>query len=315
MAKQIQLHVSDDVLQPGQTITVPITLTLDKPTKARCIIADFHAGEETKADYTTTTTDSEGRSRTETRTATEIVDIAKETFLLDGQERLGFFGRLGDNFAGLMGGGRRTTYEPGEYEFSVDILIPGDAPASFRGEKCRVFYELSVRVDRPMARDYTDKHSFHVDAAVTPTPGEPVVVRYPEDSPPGFWDRLLGTKASLRLALATNVLTAGDTVTCLFQVDDDNEIQMKGAVVRMVAEESTLASGHQDRHVHRTSAMRIFEQTTFGDLSEEFDLVADFGDRPLSAAGKNFQVQWFVEVELDVPWAKNPTIRCPITVC
>ena len=35
---------------------------------------------------------------------------------------------------------------------------------------------------------------------------------------------------------------------------------------------------------------------------------------PVSATGKLFSIDWFVEIELDVPWAKDPTIRAPIVL-
>ena len=35
-------------------------------------------------------------------------------------------------------------------------------------------------------------------------------------------------------------------------------------------------------------------------------------DAPLTARGELFSINWFVQVELDVPWAKDPKIRAPV---
>ena len=59
---------------------------------------------------------------------------------------------------------------------------------------------------------------------------------------------------------------------------------------------------------------QILNESTFRDLSEEFEFETCMDDMPVSATEHNFMIDWFVEVELDVPWAKNPSIRCPVTV-
>ena len=48
-------------------------------------------------------------------------------------------------------------------------------------------------------------------------------------------------------------------------------------------------------------------------LSTDFSLPAEF-EGPSTAKGKLFSIDWFVEITLDVPWAKDPKIRAPITL-
>ena len=313
MANQIRVLVPSEPLVPGETVSIPVKLTLDEPTTIRCVFVEYRAGETTKAEYTTTTVRN-GKSRSQRRTATETVSTAKEDFLLEGKERLGFFARMGDNVAGMMGGGRRSELEAGEHSYSVDITIPHTGLPSLNGNKCKVFYTLTACVDRPMAFDYKDVQQLSVRPKSLSSGGQPKVVRYPEDSPPGFWDKMFGAKAKLRLALDTDVFKSGEVVKGLFQVDDENATKMKGALVRLVGVESTIARGHSDSSTHRSPDVRILGETTFRDLSEEFEFEAHFDDMPISAVGVNFHVDWYVEIELDVPWAKNPTIRCPVTV-
>lgn len=35
-------------------------------------------------------------------------------------------------------------------------------------------------------------------------------------------------------------------------------------------------------------------------------------DGPFSTTGQDFRVDWFVEVRLDVPWAKDPYVQIPV---
>ncbi len=50
-----------------------------------------------------------------------------------------------------------------------------------------------------------------------------------------------------------------------------------------------------------------------GTFSQEFSLPAET-NAPLTVTGKQFSIDWFVQVQLDVPWAKDPKIRAPIVL-
>lgn len=254
-----------------------------------------------------------GKLSRQTATATETISTAKQDFLLAGHERLGFFARMRDSMAGMMGGGNRLELESGEHSYSVEITIPHTGLPNLRGDKCRVFYTISANVDRPMAIDYNDVQEISVRPKTIPS-GKPKVVRYPEDTVPAFWDKMFGAEDKLRLALESDVIKLGEVAKGLFRVDDENALKMNGAYARLVGVESTTADGHSDASTHRSPDVKILSGTTFRDISEEFEIEAHFDNMPVSAVGLKFQVNWFLEVELDVPWAKNPTIRCPVTV-
>ena len=310
---RIEIQVEEGFLPRGRTITVPIVVKLEQTMRARGIYATFHAAEETKATYTETTRVN-GKTRTRRKTATQTVDIVRSDFLLDGHERLGCFAGLMDSFSGLFGGGKRVTYQPGEQHFEIEIEIPENSPQSFRGERCRVYYEITANVDRPLCTDVVGKVSLHVDRVIDIPPANPVVVHYPEGGGRGFLDKAFGKDVRMSLALDSDSLTVGDHVKGLFQAEADSEINMKSAKVRLVCEEKATANGHSDSHRHELQATQIPIQEHLMDFSEQFDFIVDVGDAPPSSKGTNFTVSWFVEAELDVPWAKNARMRAPIFI-
>ena len=316
MSNQISIGTSVDQLQRGQSMKIPIVLQLESRIKVRGIHVRFHGAEETKANYTTTHSDGKGHVTTTTHTAVEQVTITEQKQLLAGRERAGFLANLGDALATLFGGGRHVVMSPGEYEYSVDISIPTDAPPTHKGKRSRVFYELSARVDVPLGRDVHEVHSFSVAPFRMDLPGNPVRVRYPDDEGRGFWDKVLGPDVRIDLALARDALRQGESVDGVFQVDTDKPIEVRAIRARLVGHETSKAHGHHDGHNHKGEAVELARPGMIqGSYSKEFSLTADtVGEMPVTAKGKLFAIDWFVQVELDVPWAKDPKIRVPIVL-
>ncbi len=314
MAHGIRILAGNE-LPRGKLVKVPIVLELETRIRARSVHAEFLGAEESQADYTTTSTDHKGRTQTHHHTAVQQQEVVKDSFLLAGREPLGCMAGLGDSLATLFGGGRHTRLGIGKHEYEVAVTIPEAAPATLAGKKCRVFYELSVRVDRPLARDLHAKHSFVVGPFPDDMPeAEPIVVRYPEDQGRGFWDKMFGSDARLRLALETNRYDTAATVRGLFLVETEKALNIHAVRARLVGKESTRAQGHSDAHAYRESAAEICgPQAIQGSFSQEFELPIQISGPP-SARGENFEIDWFVEAELDVPWAANASIRAPIFV-
>ena len=315
MSNEISIQRPVEELTRGRSVKVPVSMRLETPVKVRGIHARFHGAEETKATYTTTT--STGKSTTTTtHTAVEHVTITEQKHVLAGRERGGFFANLGDALATLFGGGRHLVMSPGEYEYVVDVSLPADAPPTHEGDRSRVFYELTVFVDIPLGRDMKAVHSFQLAPLPLERTVSPVRVRYPDDEGRGFWDKLLGPDVRIELALAKDVLSRGESVDGLFQVETDQPVDVRAIRVRLVGHESSQAHGHSDGHHYRGEPVEVAAPGSIqGTYSERFTLTADsVKDMPPTAKGKLFSIDWFVQVELDVPWAKDPTIRAPIVL-
>jgi hypothetical protein len=315
MPNAIRIQPPTEQLTRGQPVRVPITLVLDKPLKVRGIHARFHGAEETKAVYTTTSTNGKGHTTTHTHTAVEHNDITNQAYLLFGNDKLGFVGNVTDAAATLFGGGKHETLRPGEYPFEVEVVIPADAPATHTGQKTRVFYELSVYVDVPLKIDLKAAQAFQVGPLEVPLQEYmPVRICYPEDAGRGYMDSMFGPNVKIEMALASNQYRLGESIDGIVIVEPAKPFNCNAMRVRLVGVESSQAQGHKDSHTHQTQPVELAQpgaiHTTF---KQEFAFPAA-ASAPLTARGKRFSIDWYVQVEFDVPWAKDPMIRAPIVL-
>lgn len=312
MSNEIRIQPPAEQIVRGNPMTVPITVVLDRPLKVRGMHAKFQGAEETKAVYTTTSTDSKGRATVQTHTAVQQVDITTQAHLISGNERLGFFGNLSDAVATIFGGGQHETLQPGEYPFEIEFSIPEDAPPTHVGKKTRVFYELSVHVDVPLAYDLKAVQSFQLMPLPTSYETDPVRIRYPDDAGRGFFDALFTPNVEIEMALAADKFRLGELVEGIFCVDTKKPLNCHAIRVRLVGIEKSQAHGHTDGYVHQGEAVELGKpDVIYESYKQQFRLTAET-TAPLSARGKLFSIEWFVQVELDVPWAKDPKIRAPI---
>ena len=314
MGKEIEIALADQVLKRGQSNRINISIKFSKPTKVRGIRAEFKGFEKTSAEYTTTNIDSKGNSKTVTHTATEYVEIAKQEFLLMGGPRKGFFGRIGDSMKTAVGGGDHEEVGPVEQTFEVDVLIPEDAPASFKGKKCEVVYSISVSVDIPIKVDWHEKLSMELPAEpVNFAETIPVHVVFPDDTGRSFWNKTFGKDVRINLAVDRDTLTIGEQALAMLTVETPEPLKVKKIDVAVVGTESTSAQSYKDSYQHRIS---ICEVDTPGlitnETAQEFEIVIPDSEAPLSQQGTNFNVAWAVELRLHIPWASDPIVSAPI---
>jgi hypothetical protein len=245
----------------------------------------------------------------------EHVDITTQAHLMSGNERLGFFGNLSDAVATIFGGGQHETMQPGEYPFDIEVCIPPDAPPTHVGKKTRVFYELSVQVDVPLASDLKATQSFDVGpASALAADTSPVRTCYPDDAGRGLFDSLFGPDVRIEMALAADRCRLGESIEGIFCVETDTPLNCRSICARLVGIENSKAHGHPDRYVYQCDAVEVARPGVFsGFYKQEFSLPAET-EGPLTARGKLFSIEWFVQVELDVPWAKDPKIRAPVVL-
>lgn len=313
MANEIRIEPPAMTLVRGQAMTVPVALALDRRLKVRGIHAKFLGAEETKAVYTTTRTDSKGRIKRQTHTAVQQVEIVSQVHLLAGNEKKGFFGNMSDAVATVFGGGKHDTLEPGEYPFEVEVSIPDDAPATHVAKKSRVFYELSMHVDVPAGFDLKATQSFQVEALPRSSYGSaPVRTRYPDDAGRGLFDSLISPDAQLEMALVADKYQPHELIEGIFTIECEKPLNCRRLRAQLVGIESSEANGHKDTHVHLGEPHDLGSPgTVTGNYTQEFSLPAQVA-APLTAKGRLFSIEWFVQIELDVPWAKDPKIRVPI---
>ncbi len=314
MTHEIRITAPPQLVR-GRPLRVPLVVSLVQPLKVRGIHARFHAAEETKADYTTTSTDSKGNTQTHHHTAVQRDDIVARDWLLAGNEKLGCLGNLWDAAATLFGGGQHERLAPGEYPYEVELQIPEDAPGTHMGKKSRIFYELSVQVDVPLGGDLKALHSFDVEPLPKSlSPPAPFRICYPDDVGRGFFDKAFGPDVRIDLALDSDQYAIGEEVVGMFRIDTPKPLKCRAIRVCLVGLERSQAEGHHDSYTHRSEPLTIAEPGVITDFhQQEFTFVVPTL-APVSNQGKRFTIEWSIQVWLDVPWAKDPLVRAPITL-
>jgi len=313
MASSIEIGPADGAFTRGANLRSTIVVRFDKPTKVRGIRAWFRGVEETKANYTTTTTGSDGKVQTTTHTAVQQSDLVACDYPLAGSGPLGFFGSISDGVATLFGGGQHETYPEGEHRFEVEFQVPADAPPTHTGKKSRVFYELTAQVDIPLGRNLTARTEF----LLPPLPraaeaAQPVRVRHPDGQPRGLIDSMFGKELQLEAALKADRYCLGETIEGLLCVEAQKPVACRCVKASLVAVETSTANGYNESYSYREPAIEIAQPGMLeGSWTERFSLPAAISGPP-SARGARFSVQWHVQLELDLPWATDPTIRLPI---
>ncbi|MGI9471576.1 MAG: hypothetical protein ACR2NZ_08605 [Rubripirellula sp.] len=310
---EIHIHSTSSELVPGQTCRIPIEVVIEQPLKVRGLHATFHGAEETQATFSTYNA---ATKSTQTQTTFEHFDIVKEEYVLSGREQKGFFGNVADGLATLVGSGEHDVLDPGSYSFEVDVQVPPEARPSLHGNKCRVFYELSVLIDIPVWRDVKALESFSVSAAKTKTAETQTSVRtrYPEDQGRGLFDSVFGPDVRVEAALAEGLLREGDTVEGMFVVETPKPVPFRAIHARLISVESSTANGHNDSYTHPGEPITIAGEGVIDKkYSQEFQLPVSVPG-PKTDQGQNFRIDCFLQIELDVPWAKDPKIRVPVTL-
>ena len=314
MANQLLIQSPDRTLVRGQKMAVTIVLALDEPLKVRGIHAEFLGAEETTAVYTTTSTDSKGITTVHTHTAVQHEEVTRQVHLLAGNEEMGFFGNMTDAVATVFGAGKHDTLEPGDHQFDVVVTIPDDAPPTHVGEKTRVFYELSVRVDVPAGYDVKATESFQVAPIVVDTKTSPVRTRYPDDAGRGLIDALFGPDVKVEMALVADTYQRDELIEGIFAIEATEPVNCRRIFVQLLGVESSEANGHTDEFSHLSKPLDLaLPGTIIDSYKQEFSFRAEaFG--PPTASGARFSIKWFVQIQLDVPWAKDPKIRAPFVL-
>lgn len=304
---------TDKNLARGKENPVQVVINFDQRTKVRGIHATFHAAERTTATYTVTRTDSKGRTKTETRTAVEYIDIAKEEFLLFGDPPLGCLKGMWDAIATLFGGGKHKIVDAGQQHFDLSVQIPESSPPSFKGKKCEVFYRMSVQVDVPVKWDMRDSLDFEVKRLESEFDSNPVHVVFPDDSGRSFWDKLFGKNVTLNLALEKDLLACGEKAMAMLTVETPDPFDVNKISVRLIGRESSFARGHADGYEHAHELDDIESPGVIsGESTFRFEVDIPQIDGPFTQEGTKFSIEWRIEVQLHIPWSKDPTISVPI---
>ncbi len=298
-------------LVPGGRATLRLRTTAREPVGIRGAHAHFVGYEETKAVYTT----SNGKTTT-THTATERNVLVEEHKTFQGRAPAGFFSNLKDGALTMLGGGDHEELPRGTHEVLLEVDLPEDLPETFEAKKVKVAYEAVVHLDIPAGRDFRHRVTF----AMPPPPVEEVepeslTIQYPEDSGRGFFDSVFGPDVSMRVELSSTVMRRGGVLEGALDVRfTEKPAKVRAIVCRLVRRERSQALSHKDRHAENVVTERIPQRSeSASSLYVPFELRLP-DDMIPTRSGAKFTIAHELAVSLDVPWAKDPTIRIPLTI-
>ena len=305
-------HEVETELVPGSRATLRLRTTAHEPVRIRGAHAHFVGFEETKAVYTTF----DGKTSS-THTATERNVLIEERKTLQGRAPAGFFHNLKDGALTLLGGGDHEELPRGTHEVLLEVDLPEDLPETFEAKKVKVAYEATIHLDIPAGRDFRHTVTFalpptSVDDDLDP---RPLTIRYPEDSGRGFFDSVFGPDVSMRVELSSKVVRRGGTLRGEIEVRfSDRPAKVQAIVCRLIRRESTQAQSHKDRHEETIVTERLPQRThTSKRLFVSFAVRLPVEMIP-TCSGAKFNIAHELALSLEVPWAKDPTIRIPVTV-
>ena len=152
-----------------------------------------------------------------------------------------------------------------------------------------------------------------VDGA--PIDVEPLSIRYPEDSGRGFFDSMFGPDVSMRVDLARTKLRRGGVLAGKLEVRfPDRPPNVEAVICKLIRREDSVARGHKDGHSETLVTERIPQRTGVSNsLFVAFEVPVPEDMIP-SRSGANYTLSHHLAVSLEVPWAKDPTIRVPVTI-
>ena len=309
---EVDITLDEVELVRGGTATLRFRTTARTPVRIRGAHAHFIGYEETQAVYTTSI-----GTTTTVSTATERNLLVEKRETFQGRARAGFFRNLADGALALLGGGNHDELPRGSHDVLLEVDLPTDLPESFSGKKVKVVYEAAIHLDIPAARDFTHTVTF----AVAPPSGDddldpaPLTIRYPEDSGRGFFDAMFGPEVAMQVELPSTVVRRGSTLAGTLEVRfPETPATVEAVVCQLIRRESSTAQGHSDRHAETIVTTRSPQRP--GSATRVY---APFEVRlpemmiP-TCKGAKFTVAHELAISLEVPWAKDPTIRIPITV-
>jgi len=304
---EITTDIDHEQLRGGDSITANIVLQIDRSVRYRNITAKFLGAEKAKVEVQ----DSK-REGNSTETITRTNRIVEEAYLLAGEEPRGFIGEWIDSIRTMFGGGAAATLDSGEHRFSVTLTIPEHALPTHKGRYSEVFYRLSIRLDQPLKMDSV----FDIDLTVVPERSRSLgsVTAYYPDEDTGTIQRTLSRDIRAIATLEERLLHSGDIVRGSLQIEADEPLHCKGISVCLLSEERVEIRRDRELHRSREDSFEVLAATEIvsqwqGDFSFPVEAI-----KFSSAKGEYFSLDWFVEIKIDLPWAKDCAIRVPVTV-
>ena len=304
----IRIETDRDDYTGGDIISGKVVIDLNAAVLCRGVHLQFK-GEETT--YWTT---GSGKSRT---THTETINRGEYNQLLFGKEALGTMAVMADAVKGIFSKSHYETFEAGhyEYDFSFSLMsqAPGDYesgdPAYYSGSRIR--YEIMAYVDIPIGADLSETKMLSIfecfDLPEEESVERTAIKSFMMDSSNPLY---------LNVTVDNNQYYPGDVVTGKIEVDNRSSKEVTEMTVslnqrrNMRAHRSTIE--RTDMKLMTTITNPVISQSVATSFDFEFKIPDDTYCTILNS--RILKVNYFVNVNIDIPWAIDLDVDVPILV-
>jgi hypothetical protein len=280
---QIVYDLERESLFSGEVLKGSVNLIIDKPVKARAVWLDILGLEMTKR------TNSQGRA--------DIAYIEKHHHI---KEKIYLY-------PPEMGGEHELS--PGNFKHDFELKIPETAPPSYEGEYVRITYRLETRVDVIAWRDIIEKKTFYVHFKRKDLGS----LTQPADFHSQNYLHLDYKKPGFNVELETQVFKVGDSVTGTIAISNLGTSKLRKIEIRLIAHEIISAAGYRFESDVKSYELVLSPDDFMEELPKKFEI--PISNRfPVSFKGKNSALQYFLEVQFDLPLQFDVKERHPVEI-
>jgi len=210
-------------------------------------------------------------------------------------------------------GGNKIKHEAGRFNYQFAFQLPPVLPSSFEGGHGHIRYHLKANIDRPWKFDSKAKRPLIINELIDTNN-----LMYSR-GPGGEISKEVGCCFNTgRLHVAGSIDRAcycpGETIYINSQVENKSSRDMTALKGKLIQTITYRASGNHTKHSTKTLSKIVGEEIPQGQYANWANKELPVPACPPTINTSVVQVQYRVEIEVDVPWGFDPSVKMPITV-
>lgn len=298
---KLELVLSQESYKPGEKVEGNILLSLTKETKVRDILVEVYAEE-----YTHITREHGSGKNRHMVTHTEHVEIIDES-----QSLIGQFDKTYQLDPYTKG--KNTILPAGQHCFKFSFQLPNNAAPTYDGEHVEVNYEIYAKVDRPWKFDLKTEDNIYVkpaDAQETTTQSTTLE----EKSGSKILPQALSPDINMSVSLNKNCFKRGEDLEGKIIVTNNSGKTIRNLLIDLYANEHAEAEGYTEDSTVMSKSWKI--PITYQDLNyfEQTFKIQIPSDVIPTIEKTYFDIEWYLNIGLDVAKAADLETETPITI-
>jgi len=198
----------------------------------------------------------------------------------------------------------------GNYELPFSLSIPEDWDIlpTYNSKYVKVKYNISAKVEAPWRFHITSKKPVILtQKPIIREKNDPLQAAYQHKS---ILPQVLSPDIDVLLELDKKEYNSGDKAELTIKADNQSNKSIKGVILQLYAWE----------HIREGSSKIVYNEETSLNLEpnneEHFSEKFNFELNPPvpTISGRNFRLDWYLNVELDIKYAQNIVVGTEITI-